>query len=116
MPVSRLVPPTHAGEMIRHRRKRLGMLQSELGQRVGVCTATISRWETGREALAFAKRERVAEALGMDPARLADPQTFVVTGKDRRILDGYYSLPMSERAALEDLLGLRRSDAGRCSC
>lgn len=107
MPVSRPRSPTHAGEMIRHRRRRLGMLQSELGQLVGVCCATISRWETGREVVAFAKRERVAEALRMDPARLADPETFAVTGRDRRILDGYYSLPLSERAALDDLLGLR---------
>lgn len=116
MPASRPRGPSHAGEMIRHRRKRLGMLQSELGQRVGVCSATISRWETGREAIAFPKRERVAEALGIDPARLADPEGFVITGKDRRILDGYYSQPLSERIALDELLGLRSADPEARTC
>lgn len=116
MPVSRPRMPTHAGEMIRHRRKRLGMLQSELGQLVNVCAATVSRWETGREVITLAKRERVAEVLKIDPARLTDPETFVVTSKDRRILDGYYSLPLSERTALEELLGLRTATAEARPC
>ncbi|WP_280142591.1 helix-turn-helix domain-containing protein [Methylorubrum salsuginis] len=102
--------------MVRHHRRRRGMMQSELGQRVGVCAATISRWERGYETITFARRERLAEILGIDPARLTDPETYVVTSKDRRILDGYYSQPPSERAALDELMGLRGAGPEARTC
>lgn len=109
MPVSRPKTPTHAGAMIRHRRKCLGMLQSELGQRVGVCGATVSRWERGREFITFDRREQIADVLGLEPARLLEPGPVDLPIEDRRILEGYHSLPPSERAAIRDLLGLRGS-------
>jgi len=116
VPVSRPETPTHAGAMIRHRRKCVGMLQSELAQRVGVSGATISRWERGRELITFERREQIADVLGLDPARLLEPGAVVLPVEDRRILEGYHSLPPSERAAIRDLLGLRGPAAEHVSC
>ena len=109
MPVSRRETPTHAGAMIRYERRKKGLHLADVAQRVGVSTATVSRWERGREPMPFERREEVAEALGIDPARLGDPAPVELTSEDRRVLDGYHGLPPSERAAIRDLLGLRRS-------
>lgn len=116
MPVSRPEGPTHAGAMIRHYRQKKGLLLADLARAMSVSTATVSRWERGREPMPFERREEVAEALGIDPARLGDPAPVELTSEDRRVLDGYHSLPPSERAAIRDLLGLRRAAGRRASC
>lgn len=116
MPVSRPETPTHAGAMIRHRRKRLGMMQSELGQRVGVCSATVSRWERGRELIGAERRERIAEALGLDPARLLEPGPVHLPAEDRRFLECVHRLPASEQAALRELVGMRSNAGERVPC
>ena len=116
MPVSRPETPTHAGAMIRYRRKRMGMHQSELAQRAGVCCATISRWERGREPIPVLRRERVAEALGLDPARLLEPGPVYLPSEDRRFLECVHALPASEQAALRELVGMRVSAAESAPC
>ncbi|CAO4154317.1 helix-turn-helix domain-containing protein [Methylorubrum extorquens] len=88
----------------------------QLAQRVGVSGATVWRWERGRELITFERRERIADVLGLDPARLLEPGAIVLPVEDRRILESCHSLPPSERAAIRDLLGLRGSAAERASC
>lgn len=116
MPVARPKTPTHAGAIIRHRRRCIGMMQTELGQHLGVCGATVSRWERGREVIAFERREQIAEVLGLDPASLLDPGPVDLPAEDRRLLEAYHSLPPGERAAIRELVGLRGVRAERASC
>ena len=116
MPVSRPKNPTHAGAMARHHRLRKGLLLSEVAMRMGVATSTVSRWERGRDAIPFERREQLAEVLGIEPARMLEPTAVELTSEDRRVLDGYHSLPPSERAAIRDLLGLRSTAGRHASC
>lgn len=52
------------GESIRHHRKRLGLTQLELAQRVGVSVQAISKWETNTGLPDIAMAVPLARALG----------------------------------------------------
>ena len=116
MPVSRPETPTHAGATIRHHRKRKGLTLTDVANALGVSAATVSRWERGRELIPFQRREEIADALGLEPARLLEPGPVVLPAEDRRLLEAYHSLPPGERAAIRDLVGLRRASVERASC
>ena len=60
------------GERLRLARRRAGLRQRDLAQRVGVARETIRRWETSGEIPAR-RVATVAEALGMDPDALLGP-------------------------------------------
>ena len=57
--------------IIKNKRTELGMTMKELGDKVGVSEATISRWESGE--IPNMKRSRIkklADALGVSPLTL----------------------------------------------
>ena len=47
-------------------RKRAGLSQAQLAQRLGVGRSTVSGWETGRVQPTFDSVTRVMEACGLD--------------------------------------------------
>jgi len=74
------VPPTaiakveayhrHVGEMIRRRRKELGMTQEQLAEKSGLPQSHISRLESGQHAPADFTIEKLAFALDTEPSQL----------------------------------------------
>lgn len=53
------------GERIREERKSCGISMAELGQRIGVTAAAVSRYELGQRELTIDTIERIANALGI---------------------------------------------------
>lgn len=63
----------HIGEVIRNRRKALGLTQHDVGKAVGVAAATVSRWETGDiNNMSRAKIAALAAVLQMSPLALLE--------------------------------------------
>jgi transcriptional regulator with XRE-family HTH domain len=54
------------GELIRSARLRAGLSQAELGQRLGMATSSIARWETDRVEPGYSTLRRVLQACGFD--------------------------------------------------
>ena len=54
------------GEMIREKRKEMGMTQSDLAKIIGTDPATISRWETGSREPTMAAYEKIMKVLGVE--------------------------------------------------
>ena len=55
-------------KLMRERRLELGLTMKQLGQKVGVATATVSRWESGEiSALKAETIRKVADALHISP-------------------------------------------------
>lgn len=54
------------GEMIREKRKEMGMTQSDLAKIIGTDPATISRWETGSREPTIAAYEKIMKVLGVE--------------------------------------------------
>jgi len=63
------------GPAIRRLRERRGLTQKELGNRIGVCDKTISKWETGRGLPDVSLIESLAANLGASVAELLAGQT-----------------------------------------
>lgn len=53
------------GEMIREKRKNSGLTMAELGKRIGVTAAAISRYELGQRELTLDTIQAIADALGI---------------------------------------------------
>ena len=58
------------GDLIRNRRKQLGMTQEELAKAVHVTPQAVSQWENGRTAPDIFNIGAIAEALGVGKAEL----------------------------------------------
>lgn len=70
------------GDIIKQRRIELGLSQEELALRCGFKSkSTISKLESGQRTTKTANIEKVANALGLDPAKLIMPDTedYVIT-------------------------------------
>ena len=77
------------GRLIAHHRKRKGILQVELADAAGICHAQVGRYERGHEYVSLARRQKIAEALGVDPVVFADPALIEVTPDERDLLEAY---------------------------
>ena len=61
------------GEKIKEQRKRLGLTQTELGEKLGVQKNAVSKWETGRvDDIPGSKIRAMAELFGVTPSYLID--------------------------------------------
>lgn len=106
-------------------RKRKGLTQGDLAERIGVEQPTIQRWEKGKREPNFEQLFQLAAALGVEPGALIDrnvavpvgPQLFVKGEVAAGVWREAYELPRSEwqsftgradvTAALEHRFGLR---------
>ena len=75
-------------DIIKQRRLELGYSMKELGKRVGVSEATISRWESGD--IANMKRDKIkalAQALRISPNSIMEWEEVQKTGHDKEYYD-----------------------------
>ena len=66
--------PQSLGEHLKKRRRELGLLQREAGERMGVSAETVANWESGNTEPVVAQYRRVVEFLGYDPT--PEPRTL----------------------------------------
>jgi transcriptional regulator with XRE-family HTH domain len=57
---------SRGGDLIKEARRRQGLSQSQLADRVGVPQSTIARWESGRNAPTLDRVFEVIRATGLD--------------------------------------------------
>jgi transcriptional regulator with XRE-family HTH domain len=65
------------GRSVRDARKRAGLTQEQLAQKIRVETTTLSRYETARRPFSLEMLERVAEALDVTVGSLIDDRSAV---------------------------------------
>lgn len=61
-------------------RKRKGLTQAQVAERVGVEQPTYQRWEKGKREPSFSQLFELAQALGVEPGALLDPGIAAAIG------------------------------------
>ncbi|TAJ36881.1 MAG: XRE family transcriptional regulator [Reyranella sp.] len=118
--------PLTLGEHLKKRRRELGLLQREAGERMGVSAETVANWEKGNTMPPPSQFKPVIDFLGYDP--MPAPQTLAERLKAKRralgvtfsqvarylgwdagtltrYLDGTWRIPAARARALEEFLG-----------
>ena len=58
------------GKLIRDARKKKGLTQKELGERLGISDVSVAQWENGLRNPRLETRQKLAKALDMDVTAL----------------------------------------------
>lgn len=91
------------GDKIRLHRKRLGMTQTELGEKLGVKVNAVSKWECGRvEDIPTSKIKALADLFEVPVSYLIDDKNNSLTLSKEAIdfLEIFNKLSPSDRAVL----------------
>jgi transcriptional regulator with XRE-family HTH domain len=97
------------GLLISEARRRAGLTQTELAERLGTQQPVVARWETGRAEPAYATVERVLAACGFELV----PSLRPVEESEERLLDLHLAMTPSERVAvLHELLRIQDQVGG----
>lgn len=110
-------------DIIRNKRLERGYTMKQLGDKVGVSEATVSRWESGHlSTMKHTKIALLAEALGISPVLLfapAQPATTATTAKaidfsEREILliKKYRQLDADGKALVDSIIDTRLMQLG----
>ena len=105
------------GDKIRLHRKALGLTQTELGEKLGVKTNAVSKWECGRvDDIPTSKIKAMAKLFDVQPSYLIDEKQPAPTNEgelnaeDKRLLMMIHNLSPVDRerivAIIEALAGL----------
>ena len=105
------------GDKIRLHRKALGLTQTELGEKLGVKTNAVSKWECGRvDDIPTSKIKAMAKLFDVQPSYLIDEKQPAPTNEgelnaeDKRLLMMIHNLSPEDRerivAIVEALAGL----------
>ena len=105
------------GDKIRLHRKALGLTQTELGERLGVKTNAVSKWECGRvDDIPTSKIKAMAKLFDVQPSYLIDEKQPApangdgLSEEDKRIIELLHQLTPENRerivAIIESLAGL----------
>ncbi len=105
------------GDKIRLHRKALGLTQTELGEKLGVKTNAVSKWECGRvDDIPTSKIKAMAKLFDVQPSYLIDEKQPAPTNEgelnaeDKRLLKMIHNLSPEDRerivAIIEALAGL----------
>lgn len=94
------------GEKIKYYRKMMQLTQTELGDRLGVKTNAVSKWECGRvEDIPTSKIKAMAALFGVPPSYLIDEERPPIQDKgprekDIRLIEWFRSLPPEKQKAI----------------
>ena len=105
------------GDKIRLHRKALGLTQTELGEKLGVKTNAVSKWECGRvDDIPTSKIKAMAKLFDVQPSYLIDEKQPAPTNEgelgeeDKKLLMMIHTLSPENRerivAIIEALAGL----------
>ena len=105
------------GDKIRLHRKALGLTQTELGEKLGVKTNAVSKWECGRvDDIPKSKIKAMAKLFDVQPSYLIDEKQPAPTNgdglnaEDKKLLMMIHNLTPENRerivAIIEALAGL----------
>ena len=100
--------PTRASIIIREGRKRAGLTQQELADKLGITTGAVSNYENGVSSPKEEVLLRLFDALQIDPNYLYRDSfragSFVCSHEEQALIEAYRALPPLGREAVRSLI------------
>lgn len=93
-------------DRLKEYRKRIGMSQTELAEKVGRAQTVVSSWEIGTGVPDANYLPTLAKALGVSVADLCGTEN--VKGEDATLLDAYHQADPTTKKNVRTLLGIER--------
>ncbi len=97
------------GQIIREARRRAGLTQQELAERLGTSQSVITRWETGQRSPTFETVAKAVRACGLDltiTLGTPDPDHELFIRENLRLGPAERLARMTEqKAGLDELVG-----------
>ncbi len=99
------------GDKIRLHRKALGLTQTELGEKLGVKTNAVSKWECGRvDDIPTSKIKAMAKLFDVQPSYLIDEKQPApkdedeLNAEDKRLLTMIHNLTPENRERIAEII------------
>lgn len=99
------------GDKIRLHRKALGLTQTELGEKLGVKTNAVSKWECGRvDDIPTSKIKAMAKLFDVQPSYLIDEKQPAPTNEgelnaeDKKLLMMIHNLTPENRERIAEII------------
>ena len=99
------------GDKIRLHRKALGLTQTELGEKLGVKTNAVSKWECGRvDDIPTSKIKAMAKLFDVQPSYLIDEKQPAPTNEgelgeeDKKLLMMIHNLSPENRERIAEII------------
>lgn len=103
------------GELILEARRRAGLSQQDLAERLGTTQSVITRWETGKRSPTFETVVRAVRACGLELAvtlGAPDPDHDLFIRENRRLTPAERLHRMTQqRAGLQELVAASKKPA-----
>ena len=93
-------------DRLKEYRKRIGLTQGELAEKVGRSQTVISSWEIGTGVPDAYYLPTLAKALGVSVADICGTEN--VKGEDTKLLDAYHQADPTTKKNVRMLLGIER--------
>lgn len=93
------------GELIREKRNKLNMNQSELARQIGVDRATVNRWEHGYMKIDRKRIEDICRILSIDPV-IFFRQNEVIFSEERQLIEAWRAADELTKAMVRRSLGM----------
>ena len=93
------------GDKIRLHRKALGLTQTELGEKLGVKTNAVSKWECGRvDDIPTSKIKAMAKLFDVQPSYLIDEKQPAPTNEGELIMELLHQLTPENRERIVEII------------
>ena len=81
------------GANLRDYRKAIGLTQKELGERIGVTSQAVNKWENGSRLPRMYDVLKICEVLGCTPDDLVKESAETLTAKEASLLSMFRKVP-----------------------
>ena len=81
------------GSNLRYYRRALGLTQKELGDRIGVTSQAVNKWENGSRLPRMNDVLRICEVLGCTPDDLIKDESETLSAKEASLVSMFRQVP-----------------------
>lgn len=93
-------PPVFPKNRIKELRKKCGLTQEELADKIGTTTQTVGRWENRTVSISIQRLNEIASALGVSSGDILEENEPSLSQREKALIDNFRHLTPEQQDAL----------------